>query len=79
MLKCKEVAELSSDYLEKDLSLYKRFMFSVHLFLCGKCRKFIRHLKLSIALFDSMPEKSVSDEDAQRIARLAIGKSRQTE
>ena len=45
MMSCKDVANLASDYLEKDLPLLRRMSLRFHLFMCIDCRKFVRGIR----------------------------------
>ena len=40
-MSCKEVAELSSDYLDQELSTLHRFSLRLHLLLCRECRELV--------------------------------------
>ncbi len=45
MMSCKEVAELSSDYLEQELSAWRRFSLRLHILLCRQCRELVQGLR----------------------------------
>ncbi len=45
MMSCKEVAELSSDYLEQELSALRRFSLRLHILLCRQCRELVQGLR----------------------------------
>ncbi len=42
---CREVAGLSSDYLDRDLSFPRRLSFRFHLLLCSNCRRFVNGVR----------------------------------
>ena len=45
MMSCKDVANLASDYLEKDLPLLRRLSLRLHLFMCTDCRRFVQGIR----------------------------------
>lgn len=46
MLSCKEVCSLTSESLDKDLSLFTRISIRTHLFICKGCRNMVKQMKL---------------------------------
>jgi hypothetical protein len=66
MLTCKQIAHRASDYLAQDLSLWQRIMFRLHLFLCGKCRRFVGQLGLLTA---AMKRRPIAQPDDAQIDR----------
>lgn len=76
MLKCREIAQLGSDYLDHGLSRGQRFSLALHLLMCGHCRAFIRHLKLSLQFYARLSDEDeqLSSEETEDIARKVTGK-----
>ncbi len=78
MLSCRDLAEKASDHIEKKLSFREALSYRLHLFLCGYCRKFVRHLKTTIEFGQRLPEpEPLSDEEAEKIAAQTFEKSDQ--
>ena len=50
MLKCKEAAEMASDYIDKQLGWKDSFSMRAHLLMCVQCRRFVNHLLSAIGL-----------------------------
>lgn len=50
MLKCKEVANQASDYIDKQLSWKDNFSMRAHLLMCVHCRRFVNHLLATIGV-----------------------------
>jgi predicted anti-sigma-YlaC factor YlaD len=48
MIKCKDVPELASDYLDGDLPLSKRIALRFHLLICHSCRAYLQQLRNTI-------------------------------
>ncbi len=50
MLKCKDVAILASEYLDKETNAPVHWKIRMHLMMCANCRRFMRHLKITRTL-----------------------------
>lgn len=49
MMKCRDVAEIASDYLDHELGIWSRLEVRLHLFACRHCRAYVGNLRLTIA------------------------------
>lgn len=79
MLTCREINECGTDYVDKQLSLRKRLAVRMHLFLCNKCRSFMRQFQQSVRYFQTMPaDENISDEKVSEITDR-IFKSKQSD
>ncbi len=47
MLKCQQVANLASDYLDHQTDGKLNFKIRLHLMMCANCRRFVKHLALT--------------------------------
>jgi hypothetical protein len=72
MLKCRDIAKHSSEYVDKTLTLRQRLAFAFHLLICGKCREFIRQLRLALALYARMPAKELSQAEAEAVVKRVL-------
>ena len=63
MLKCRDIAHQSSDYLDGNLGLGQRMGVTMHLLMCGKCRAFIRHLRTALEVYAKLPARHLDDEE----------------
>jgi predicted anti-sigma-YlaC factor YlaD len=61
MLKCVEIVALSSDYLDGQLRFSDGLSVRTHLAICRNCRRFVRHLRLSLRVLQQMPEPELVD------------------
>ena len=59
MLSCKELTELATDYLEKDLPWHERLRVQVHLSMCRHCRRYLDQMCKVIALLRRLPIEPV--------------------
>ena len=73
MLKCKNVAHLASDYLDKNTEGTLALRIHLHLILCANCRRFVRHLRITNTVAAGLANMS-DDIDAEEI--LKRGKAR---
>lgn len=68
MLKCKQVAYLASEYLDKNTSGKLTLNIRMHLMLCANCRRFMKHLRITNKLTKSLANTS-EDIHAEDILR----------
>ena len=71
MLKCRQIEQLASDYLDQDLSFPHRMAFKMHLFMCHNCRNYVRQLKITISSIRLMPvnQSIVVDDKVKDLAK----------
>ena len=67
MLKCKDIANIASDYLDKNLGLKESFSVKLHIFICVHCRRFIRHLLSTIHMVRGMVHQKASSGEIRDI------------
>ncbi len=60
--RCKEIAELITDYLEGSLTLSQRLRFQMHIGLCLACRNYLRQMKYTVATLRQLPSEPVPPE-----------------
>ena len=75
MLKCRDIASLASEYADNNLTVRQRLAFAFHLAICGKCRAFIRQLKLVLEYCKHLPAGELDDAETEKIVASATGKS----
>lgn len=63
LLNCKQVAQLASDYLDKESSSTLTWKIRLHLLMCANCRRFVRHLRITQQIAGNM-ENDVVDAEA---------------
>jgi hypothetical protein len=76
MLKCRDIAEQASDYIEGRQSFRQRLAVAFHLLICGNCREFIRHLRLALTFYSRVPTQQTSDEEAERLVQQVLDKTK---
>ena len=58
MLRCKELTELVTDYLEGQLPPAQRVSVSLHLSSCQHCRAYLSQMKSLVKLLRQLPAES---------------------
>ncbi|MDH3326527.1 MAG: zf-HC2 domain-containing protein [Gammaproteobacteria bacterium] len=48
MLSCKDISHLASDHIDDNLSLLMKIKVKFHLFICHKCRDFIKQFRTTV-------------------------------
>lgn len=69
MLTCKQIVALSGDYLENDLTFYKRVSFLLHIAMCKHCHRFIDHTKKTIELARASYKPQRIEADSETVLR----------
>ncbi|MCI0341708.1 MAG: zf-HC2 domain-containing protein [Planctomycetales bacterium] len=62
MLACREMTELTTDYLERQLSWWDRMRFLMHIGMCGACWEYVRGMKAVLANFHRIGTEVVPPE-----------------
>ena len=73
MLKCKDIAEKSSAYVDNQLSLGGRLGVYLHLAICVHCRRFLRQLKLMVLGSRNLPMGLIDDQEVESIYQHVKG------
>jgi predicted anti-sigma-YlaC factor YlaD len=70
-MRCQELTELVTDYLERRLSVWQRVRFQFHLGACSGCRAYLRQTKTAIRLTGRLPEAPLPPSlEAELLARF---------
>jgi anti-sigma factor RsiW len=70
MLKCRDVAELVTPYLEGTLPLKTRAAARIHLWLCAACRRYVEQMRRTIRFLGSGPPPPPPENENQIIELL---------
>lgn len=68
MLKCKDISIEATEYLERSMPLRRRLLVWYHLLICVHCRRYIRQLRVIIAMLPKLlarPGLSETEVQAQ--------------
>jgi anti-sigma factor RsiW len=66
-LKCQELVELITDYLEGALSSTERSRFEAHLAVCTDCRAYLGQMRQTLHLLGTLPQEAISSEAQQAL------------
>ena len=82
MLRCREISQLVSESMERDLPLRRRLEVRMHLMMCRMCAGFARQIRLlrrgarenpeRLGPDESAPDAKLSEEARERI-KAALG------
>ena len=82
MLKCREVAEQASAYVDGTLPWRTRLAIRLHLAMCGHCSRYVAQMLQTIGLVAKAPPDEVPATDtaavAEQLAQLRRNLARQT-
>lgn len=67
MMKCRDIAEMSGDYIDKNMPWHQYMAVRLHLVMCTHCRRFVSNMEKAIAYFRQLPRHSLSEEDVRDI------------
>lgn len=70
MKTCREIQRQASDLLEGELTMVDRIGITMHLLLCGDCRRSIRHLRLLVNSLALHPQQQQTLPPADLIDRI---------
>lgn len=64
---CKRIRELSSDYIDEELSQDMRIMVEEHILVCKRCKIYLNTLRKTIELSKSIPKPSIPEDVSIRL------------
>jgi anti-sigma factor RsiW len=70
VLKCRDLAELVTPYLEGSLPLRARLAARLHLFLCEACRRYVAQMRRTIRFLRDRPLPPPSENENKIMALL---------
>lgn len=59
MLKCRDVVEQTSDYVDDELNWRQRLSFRMHIILCGRCRAFVSNFRKMLLILHKPPASPI--------------------
>ncbi len=62
MLKCRDLEQLSSDYIDNILPLHKRLSIKLHILLCVHCRRYLHYFKLTDEISHTVENNLIQTE-----------------
>lgn len=64
MLRCRDVEQQASEYLDQELTPLLQLRFRMHLLICRNCRRYIQQLRLTVSSLKQLKPAPLSDTDA---------------
>ncbi len=65
MISCQQLNQMSSDYLDGNLTQREKWSIRFHCLMCKYCRRFLTQLRLSGALLSRTQNETVSAEQIE--------------
>jgi predicted anti-sigma-YlaC factor YlaD len=59
MLTCQQLTEFVTDYLEGRMSFMERMGVQMHLAMCGRCRAYLRQMKMTVRTLGKLPAEAI--------------------
>lgn len=72
MLSCKDITEQASEYLDKNMSLYHRIQYRLHLAMCHGCRRFVDQFKTTVSTVNKLEPEKVSEDVIEKQVQALI-------
>lgn len=63
MLRCRDVEQQASEYLDQELAPLLQLRFRMHLLICRNCRRYTQQLRLTVMSLKQLKPTSLSDMD----------------
>jgi len=60
MLKCQDISDQTSAYLDREMGWQKQLEFRMHLLLCHHCRSFVSNFKTMLKVLNRVEPDSLS-------------------
>lgn len=76
MLRCREISDQASDHIDGLQSAGARLQVAMHLLLCGQCRRFMRQMRLTVAVLRTRDEEPLCAGRAAELASAVMVASR---
>jgi len=67
MLRCRDVTELTTEFLERRLPPARRMAFRLHVAMCRHCRAYLAQIRTVIRSLRSLPASVVAPEVHERL------------
>jgi anti-sigma factor RsiW len=69
-MRCKELVEVVTEYLEGTLPAEDRARFEAHLRRCGPCRRYLEQVRVTVAALGRLASRSLAAADRDRLLTL---------
>ena len=69
MLKCREITQRSSLYIDRELTFWPALQYRMHLAMCHRCRRFVRNFRHGIVMIRRLHRVAVEQEQIDAVNR----------
>jgi predicted anti-sigma-YlaC factor YlaD len=74
MISCKQISELSSDYLDGNLTFTQKLSVRFHTLMCKYCRRFLTQLSMAATFLPEDQSSNVSDVEIESQLKRILSK-----
>jgi len=79
MLKCKDIVDNSSDYLDRSMPFGKRISVWLHIMMCVNCRRYLRYIQAVMALLPTIKPQEDDEVLVDKIMmKIDVDKNKQS-
>ncbi len=71
MLRCRDVATLASEFVDRDLPWRQRLAVRMHLMMCDTCSRYIRQLRQVVSVLNRLRPRPANEAAARSLFRTA--------
>ncbi len=61
-MKCRDVTDLVTEYLEGRMSLADRVRFRLHIAVCPACKRYMRQMEMTVETLGELPPLDIPDD-----------------
>lgn len=76
MFSCKDIHDRASQFVDGETTMLTKVGVLMHILMCGKCRLFIKQLRLTIASIRQLPDKQKTAQDLDALADKILAKNK---
>ncbi|GAA4345512.1 zf-HC2 domain-containing protein [Kangiella taiwanensis] len=69
MLSCKHTIAQGTDYLDKELSFWRKVEMKMHLMICVNCRRYVKQLKQTVVMLSKGQFKQPSEQQVEQLKK----------
>lgn len=70
MLRCKDLHEMSEEYLDGNLSSGKKLSITLHIMICRHCRRYLKQLHLTREVIHNNDGSNTSADEQSEITNI---------
>ncbi len=69
MLKCKDIAEQASAYIDGEMGFFQGLNYRIHLTMCKHCQSFSSNFQAGINMIKALPKEKIDQDRIDAVHR----------